>query len=57
MTQRRLSLTSRFRGWALRASVLFLGVYVLGAMGTATLVPYVTVLVIIGADGVRLLRR
>ena len=57
MVRRRRSFISPLRGWALRASLLFFGVYLLGAIGTPTLIPYLAVLVIVVADAGRLLRR
>jgi hypothetical protein len=43
-----------WRKWALRAIAGFLIVYMLGAVGIPTLVPYVAVLLAVTVDGLRL---
>jgi hypothetical protein len=48
------SSSSVFQRWAIRAIAAFLVVYLLGAFGVPTLVPYLAVVVGVVIDGVRL---
>jgi hypothetical protein len=43
-----------WRKWALRAIAGFLIVYMLGAVGIPTLIPYLAVLLAVSIDGLRL---
>ncbi|PYQ76109.1 MAG: hypothetical protein DMG04_04765 [Acidobacteria bacterium] len=45
---------SRLQRWAVRAIAGFLVVYMLGAFGVPTLVPYLAVIIAVVADAVRL---
>ena len=45
---------NRLRHWAVRAIAALLAVYMLGLAGVPTLVPYVTVVIAVIVDGVRL---
>ena len=47
----------RFQAWAIRAIAGFLIVYMLGAFGVPTQVPYIAVLLAVVVDGARLLMR
>jgi len=47
----------RFQGWAIRAIAGFLVVYLLGAFGIPTLIPYVAVIIAVTIDGVRAARQ
>ena len=44
---------SRWRRWAVRTIVAFLIVYALGLLGIPTLVPYITILLVMAVDGAR----
>ncbi|HZR23996.1 MAG TPA: hypothetical protein VFA59_10440 [Vicinamibacterales bacterium] len=44
---------SRLQGWAIRAVAAFLVVYMIGTFGIPTLIPYVTALIAVLADGLR----
>ncbi len=44
----------RVQGWAIRAIAAFLIVYLLGAFGVPTLIPYVAAIIAAVVDGVRL---
>ncbi len=46
-----------WRKWALRAIAGFLIVYMLGAVGIPTLIPYLAVLLAVSIDGLRLVMR
>jgi hypothetical protein len=48
---------SRLQRWAVRAIAGFLIVYLLGAFGVPTLVPYLAAIIAVVADGVRLAMR
>ncbi|HZT75498.1 MAG TPA: hypothetical protein VFA27_02490 [Vicinamibacterales bacterium] len=43
----------RLQVWAIRAIAGFLIVYLLGALGVPTLIPYVAVIIAVAVDGVR----
>lgn len=45
------------RWWCIRATCVFAAVYLLGVLGVATLIPYVTALLIVVGDAIRLSRR
>jgi hypothetical protein len=45
-----------WRKWSLRAIAGFLIVYMLGAAGIPTLIPYLAVLLAVSIDGLRLMR-
>lgn len=45
------------RQWCIRTSCIFAAVYLIGVLGVATLIPYVTALLIVVGDAVRLSRR
>jgi hypothetical protein len=47
---------SRLQAWAIRAVAGFLVVYMLGAFGVPTLIPYVAVIIAVTIDGVRCAR-
>ena len=47
----------RLQGWAIRAIAGFLVVYMLGAFGIPTLIPYVAMIIAVAIDGVRVARR
>ena len=49
------SASGALRRWAVRAIAAFLAVYMLGAFGVPTLVPYMAVALAVAADGVRTL--
>jgi hypothetical protein len=48
---------SQWRWWALRAILLFGLVYALGVLGVPTLVPYLTVLILVAVDARRVAAR
>jgi hypothetical protein len=45
----------RFQAWAIRAIAGFLVVYILGAFGIPTQIPYIAVMIATFVDGLRLL--
>jgi hypothetical protein len=45
--------SGRFQKWAIRAIAGFLVVYLLGAFGVPTLIPYLAVLIAVTVDGFR----
>jgi hypothetical protein len=45
------------QAWAIRAVAGFLVVYLLGAFGVPTLIPYVAVIIAVAIDGVRSARQ
>lgn len=48
---------SRLQAWAIRAVAGFLVVYMLGAFGVPTLIPYVAMIIAVVIDGVRCARQ
>jgi hypothetical protein len=47
----------RLQAWAVRAVAAFLVVYMLGAFGVPTLIPYLAAIIAVAIDAVRVVRR
>jgi hypothetical protein len=48
---------SAFQAWCLRSCLIFAGVLLLGVVGLPTQLPYITALLLVGGDAVRVWKR